>query len=235
MASFTPGITFRDDGTKYSPTDFNNLVDQASLTGLSATNFAGGTAGLIFYGNTAPPLQRGAFWYDTSVGSEGLKVAFISASNASISKWLYLTPRRECIVWTETRVSLGYPLFYNRAGFAIGGHQWVTYDGMRFDRVFYYDAASGPHPLMVIPTESVAGSGPVTCMWAGIVPTAVFGNSPLAAGSFVFTNYATPGTFQDSNQGIPARYHVHGVNTRAGTTPGMILWGGGSAIEDLTP
>ena len=235
MAQFTPGFTFHD-GDKVHPADLNNLIDQASLTGLGATNFAGTGAGLIFYGNTAPPLQRGALWYDTTVGSEGLKVAYISASNGSFARWLYMTPRREGVFWTVSSCSLGFPMFLNRSGFAISGHQWNQFDGCKFDRIFLYDAASGPNGAMVIPTESASASSPVVCAWAGLV-RCTFGNNPLAAKDPVFTNYQTPGTFTAG--GVAASAHVWGVQLEAFSQAGQpanptaILHGAGPAIEDF--
>lgn len=234
-AQFTPGYIF-EETEEVSPTKLNNLVDLATLTGLGVSEFGGGTAGILVYGSTAPPLERGKLWYDTNAGSEGLKFAWVSATNGSVSKWLYATPRRDTLVWTNTAVSMGMPLFIGRPGFRHIGNEFIVFDGSIFPMASSHQGASGADPMMVIPVEHASASRPVQCAWAGFVK-GIFGNSPLTGGNRVHTRFDNPQQFRDDT--IPSRGMTWGIqhlSTAAAVSDvPFTLWGFGPAYEDLSP
>jgi len=235
MAQFTTGYLFGET-EEVTPTKLNNMVDNASMTGLNVTNFAGGTAGVFVYGNTAPPLQRGILWYDTTAGAEGLKYAFVSPSNGSISKWLYLTPKREMICWTPSSASVGYPLYiadkfqtvFNTTA-TLARWRAEGYDGAIFPYIIYEGSPSLSSPAMVIPSENVSGSGPITCIYSGFAQC-IFGNAPLTAGNRLQVHYeeGPSNTFRD-NLGITVRGYTFGISNGLTPPPGQnaaaIIWG----------
>lgn len=240
MATFTPGYTFVD-GEQVTPTKLNNLIDLATLSNLGYSNF-GGSAGVLVYSSTAPPRTNGALWYDTTVGAEGLKYAFVSYSAASISKWLYLTPRRDMVCWTDAACSAHFPMFISRQGFrsngsSTAGSDLVAYDGIPLLKIWsgVTGGATMPNVLMVIPTETASASSPVVCAWAGFIGT-LFSNSPLSRGQpVVYDASSITGYFRSET--YPAKSLTYGMLTQdygaSYSNAASIIWGS-AAYEDRT-
>ena len=235
MPTITLGFSF-NDGDKVSPQSLHALVDQASIAGFALSDF-GGSFTYMSYGSSRPTLARGAIHYDTTAGIEGLVYAFVSASNASVSGWLYATPRRECYCWTASAVSQGTPVFVGARG--VASAEYTVYDGIGFPLINQFSGASGPDAALFITMEAAAPNSPVKCMWAGMVPSSVplncFGGAASAAssGNPLFVDYADPGAFKFGNP--TSRNFIFGVNTLndpAGR--GAVVWGNGPCIEDIS-
>lgn len=196
----TRGYSF---GTReqLTPQKLNNLLDLATVTNFGASNFAGSSNNLqiLTYGNTAPPLVKGALWYNTTTGAEGLYWAFVSASNGSVAAWLCATPSRDMIGWASSNFSAGTSLYVGKQGHAVLGHHYITYDGTIFPLVWPAAGNTGPHPALVVPKTSVSTAGPVVCTWAGFTYLQM-GNSPVGAdGKEIWVDHAGGNTFRDDS------------------------------------
>jgi hypothetical protein len=170
MATITRGYNFQD-GEQLTPGKMNDLVDLATITDVTLSDF-GSALQAFNWGDADPGVSPGGIWYDTGA-DPGCKFAFVSPSNASISDWLYATPRREAIYWTESSVSLGTPMMLYRRGFEEGGAGFKVYDGALLPTVWEQAgsaSASELSPYLVIAMESVGNGSPVKCAWAGLVP-----------------------------------------------------------------
>lgn len=230
----TLGIELQN-GQAISPDNLEDLVELATVSGLEPTDFTDGILGLT-YGNTRPTLTRGRIHYDTTAGLEGLVYSFLSASNGSVTGWLYALPRRECYCWASSSVSAGTPVFIGNPQYVLNGPPFYTvFDGCVFPNVFTYSGASGPNPGFFITMETVEANKPVKCMWAGIVPTSVVvlngTDSRASIASPFFVDYAVAHSVKF---GQPTkRGFVYGVNTLNNATgEGAVVWGTGPVLED---
>lgn len=237
----TPGYRF-DQDEKVSPTKLNNLVDLATVTNIPQDQVISGGGRPPVYSSTAPTLQRGQIWYDTTPGFEGLKYAFISASNASVSKWLYRTPHWDGIFWADSGATLGVPQVLFANSNLTGGLYIIRYDGMMFPRMQPPFSSSTPTAGLtgawVIPMESVTPSNPCVCAQLGYVP-GVF-NAAITAPANVFASGFTPSRLDTYALGSPiARSYVLGTSAApAGSIPGVTLASWlflGCMHMDLTP
>lgn len=224
------------NGEQLTPTKLNELVDTATVSGFALNDFNLGSLQFYTYGNTRPSLSRGAIHYDTTAGMEGIVFAFLSASNGSVSAWLYGLPRRELMCFTHTAVSAFTPMFLGKPN-NVSTQEGIIFDGCIFPQVWQYSTSSGPDAALFVTLESAAASKFVKCMWTGVLPDAVILNgaaSGASVGSPLFIDYSNGGAFK-AGQPTP-RELIFGVNTLNGPTGrGGILWGFGCAIEDLTP
>jgi|SRR5262245_16647179 len=199
----TLGQHFAQD-EQVTPEKLNNLVDLATITNIPLADVLTGPVVPAFYGSTAPTLRRGQMWYDTTPGYEGFKYAFLSASNSSVSKWLYRTPHWDGIFWADSGATLGCPQYLAPADRPSSGNLWVLYDGHMFPRMVPPLPASNPSGsdslACVIPLESVAASRPCVCAIVGMAP----GNflSTITAGHVVISSY-TPTGFLGGFHSLP--------------------------------
>lgn len=222
----TPGYRF-DQDEKVTPTKLNNLVDLATITNIPADQIVGSGARPPVYGSVAPSLTRAQIWYDTTPGFEGLKYAFISASNASIAKWLYRTPHWDGIFWADSGATLGVPQCIFANSNIVGGLFVQRFDGMMFPRIqpvwSNSSATAGLSGAWVIPMESVAAAKPCVCAMMGFTP-GVF-SAPITAPSHVFASGFTPSSFDTFVGTAPvAKSFVLGTLARpAGGIPGVTL------------
>ena len=234
MAQFTRGITFASDEV-VTPTKLNNLVDLGTLTGLGASNFAGGLAGVFFYGPSAPTIVPGRVWYDNGVGREALYWSVQSPSAHSISRWLRAGPwTREGLFWSESAVSLGFPHFLTRGQFFtppgdMFGVEARAFDGLFLPRIWLYNTSSGGNPAVVIPTESTTAAGPVACALAGFFAPR-FGTGPIAAGDPVWISYTSLDRF-GSGSPVATRGYVLGTqfagqSDNDASIKETLFWGG---------
>jgi hypothetical protein len=225
MATFTPGYTFLA-GEQLTPTKLNTLISSAVFTNLTASNFAGSLIQVLIYGNAAPPYALGRLWYDTTSGAEGLKMCFQTPS-ASYSAWLYMTPRREGLFFTNTGVSIGEPLFLQGPPRTTATCAWYQFDGCLFPIVGPQANASGAHPFFVHAMETAAASSIVRCAWAGIVPCINL-NQSWTPGLNLFLGYNL-GTYYDlsTTYSNHAREVCPGLCGENGTdyTAKCLLWG----------
>jgi len=223
-------------GEQLTPTKLNELVDTATVSGFALSDFDLGTLNFYTYGPVRPTLARGAVHYDTTTGAEGIVFAFLSASAASVSSWLYGTPRREIMCFTHTAVSAYTPMFMGKPH-SVSTTEYIIFDGCAFPQIWQYSASSGPDNALFVTLESAAASKFVKCMWTGLLPDAVLlsgSASQASVGSPLFVDYSAGGAFK-ADRPTP-RELIFGVNTLNGTSgTGAILWGFGCAIEDLTP
>jgi len=229
----TLGQTYQQ-GDRVSPTNLNNLVDTATVTGFVPSDF-GSSIAFPSYGPTRPGISLAALHYDTTAGMEGLVYAWKTPSNASLSSWLYAFPRRECFCWASSALSAGTPVFVGRPH--PNGVEFNVYDGAIIPFVWQYSAGSGPDGAFFITLESVLANKPVKCMWSGLLPDSLpllrNAVSGASISSPLFVNYALPGEIR---AGLPtSRNIIFGVNTlNSPTGLGGLLWGNGGVIEDLT-
>lgn len=231
-----PTITLQpplSPGDQLSPTRLHNLVDNAVISGFTASEIGVASSGYSI-GAPRPTLALGRLHYDTTSGLEGLYAAFLSASSASVSGWLCATPRRECYCWAASSVSLGTPVFIGKP--APVGPQYTLYDGHVFPNVWMYTGASGPDAAFFITLESVTANKPVKCMWAGLTPPTLNllnSSSGASIASPLFVNYASPAQL---NSGVPSALNfIFGValgNDPTGRSG--LVWGGGPAIERIS-
>jgi len=228
MAQITLGREFVD-GDQLTPTNMNDLVDAATVTGFLPSDFNLGSVKFFSYGNTRPALTRGAAVFDTTAGLEGMYFAFVSASQGSVAGWLCATPRRELYCWAASAVSLGTPLFIGRPRTFGVGQEYTVFDGCIFPTVYQFTNPSGADAAHFIALESVQPNSPVKCMWAGIIPASL----PLLSGSappqaLLYIDNTAPGRCQAA-QTPSAKSIPIGVPLSGG---GAILWGTGGAIDD---
>lgn len=198
----TPGHNFQQD-EKLTPEKLNNLVDLATVTNIPLADVLTSVVPLT-YGSIAPGLTRGAIWYDTTPGYEGLKYAYLSASNASIAKWLYRTPHWDGVFWADSGATLGCPQYLAPVGNVLGGNLWVQFDGCMYPRIFPPLPSSTPTSTdslaMVIPLESVGASRPCVCAIAGLTPGTFL--STITAGHVNISSY-TPTGFLGGFNSLP--------------------------------
>lgn len=172
MATISRGYTF-SDGETLSPGTMNQLVDNAVLTDITSADL-GSSLYFYNYGDSSPGLSAGQVWYDTTSGVEGLKISYLTPSNASISDWLYVMPRREAYFWAQTSCSMGQALFIGSPKHGYDAGLLVkSYDGavMPYVTPLAADAdATGLSPAVVVAMESRTGAGPVKAAWAGLIP-----------------------------------------------------------------
>lgn len=236
----TPGYRF-DQDEKLTPTKLNNLVDLATITNIPSDQIVGSGARPPVYGSVAPSLTRAQIWYDTTPGFEGLKYAFISASNASVAKWMYRTPHWDGIFWADSGATLGVPqvIFANSNQFGLFVQR---FDGMMFPRIQPVWSSSTPTNgllgAFVIPMESVTAGKPCVCAMMGYVP-GVF-NTNITSPSNVYASGFTPSSFDTFANGVPrAQSYVLGTSAApAGAIPGVTLASWlflGLMHMDLTP
>lgn len=233
--TITLGRAF-SNGEQLTPTKFNQLVDLATITGLVPADFDLSSLQFFTYGPTRPTLMRGAAHYDTTSGLEGMVFAFVSASSASVSTWLYATPRRESMCWASSAISAYTPVFVGKPNSISSSSEYTVFDGTLFTNVWQYSGASGPDSAQFVTVESTPGGAPVKCAWAGMLPDALLLNgasSGASAGSPLFVDYTDPGAFK---AGAPTpKQLIFGVNTRnVSSGAGSLLWGPGAAIENIS-
>lgn len=198
MAKLTRGITFANN-ERLTPAKLNNLINQTVLNDIQSSDFDADFQ-TYYYGPSAPGVTLGRCWYDTTSGSEGLKFAFLSASNASVKGWLHAFPRREAYYWCATSCSLGTPLFVGSRKYEtdLTDRQWTLYDGSIFPNVTPLPAsasAEGLSPAMVVAMESRTGSGPVKAAWCGLIPADVSTAAPSARNA-LFADPTSPARLQ---------------------------------------
>jgi hypothetical protein len=220
-AHATPGYVFTAD-EKVTPDKLNALVDNATISGIPATEVIQAPNKELTYGGAVPALEIGRIHYDTTPGFEGLKYAFATASNASFARWLYRTPHFDGVFWADSGASVGAPQF-------LAGHVrpicWQAFDGHLFPRIQPALSASAPSQCdslqIVIPLESVAASNPVVCAIMGIVP-GKFLTTPLT-GRIVYTSSYTPSGFNAAVNAIPTNRSVIQGMSFPGNDPGVTL------------
>lgn len=229
MLSLQAGYSFTN-GEKVTPAKLHALIDSAAITGLSASHFANSsTCQILYYGPTAPSPYLGRLWYDTTPGSEGLKYAFVSPSNASISAWLYRTPRLECMcLLASSAVSQGATLFIPHT--LVGQPSTAVYDGLVLPLVEQVANATFPGSAYFVAAESAQGLGSaVKCIAMGPAPNTVFGNTVTNLQGALFTygsgllasnNYkqnreSALGLIVNGGDGSVARATVHFFGTPA--------------------
>lgn len=198
----TPGVIFAQD-EKVTPEKLNNLVDLATVTNIPIADVLTSVVPPT-YGSTAPGFTRGAIWYDTIPGYEGLKYAYLSASNASVTRWLYRTPHWDGVFWADSGATLGMPQYLAPVGSPLAGNLWVQFDGCMYPRIFPPLPSSTPTSTdslaMVIPLESVGASRPCVCAICGLVPGVFL--STITAGLVVSSSY-TPTGFLGGFNSLP--------------------------------
>lgn len=231
MPRISLGFSFRD-GDRVSPESLHRLIDEATVSGFNAADLGISVGSVPSYGSTRPTLARGRIHYDTTAGLEGLYYAFLSASAASVSRWLCATPYRSCVCWAASAVSAYTPVFIGRPG-VDGNAEFVAFDGMMFPAVWQFSGASGPDAAHFITLESAGNNSPVLCAWAGVVPGVNLTDTASGAstGSALLVDYAAPGAYKAGAR--PARSLQFGVFSQSSTV-GAVLWGTGCAIEDIS-
>lgn len=216
MATFSKGYTFKTT-EQLSPAKMNSLINDGSLGDITEDDI-GGDFGFYSHGDTAPSVSMApSVWYDTTPGAEGLKYNYWSPSNASISAWLYATPRREAYYYCSSPVSMGTPLFV----FKVGEAGWSDYDGLSLPTVWLAGDRSEITPACVVAMESVAAAGPVKCAWSGIIPADTFG-SQVSLGDLLYVDPDAPtkfktGSFNPWARGLVSHWTLDGASgaTRA--------------------
>lgn len=216
MATFSRGYTF-GSAEQLTPQKMNQLINDGSLSNITEADI-GGDFAFYYHGDTAPSVSMSpGVWYDTTPGSEGLKYYYWSPSNASISSWLYATPRREAYYYCSSPVSMGTPLFVFKSDSA----GWSDYDGLSLPTVWLAGDRSELTPAVVVAMESVAAAGPVKCAWSGIVPADTFG-SQVSLGDLLYVDPDAPtkfktGSFNPWARGLIAHWTFDGASgaTRA--------------------
>lgn len=239
-ARIIPGYHFGQN-EQVSPAKLNRILDLAQIVDIPIADVVPATSKELVYGGSTPALERGRIHYDITPGFEGLKWAFISASFASISRWLYRTPHLDGIFWADSGATYGLPQY-------IAGHvAWTgcffkLYDGCIFPRVLPAEPASDPivpHNLgMVIPLESRTSPGPIAAAVRGIVPGVWLGTA--ASNGMVYSSSYTPTGFNAVVDTIPVNQSaIFGVlSAPPGGVPGITLpswlyWG--TALQDSKP
>jgi len=226
------------DGETLTPAKLHNLIDGATLAGFTRGDFDQSSL-FLGYGSSRPSVSNtGQLFYDTTPGLEGAYFGFASASNCSVCGWLCAMPRRECYVFCGTAASAGTPLFLGSGPGFSTGEFFTCYDGSFFPKAEPFTGASGPDAVMFLTLESSAGSGPVKCMWAGLVPDTLNLNllngaaSAASVGASLFVDYAEPAQFKFGSP--TSRNFIFGVNTLNNSTgAGALIWGAGPVIEDI--
>lgn len=190
MADITRGHTF-NDGDRLTPDNLNALVNSSQVKNIASTELGSGLV-LPVWGASAPSLIGGRMWFDTTSGQEGLKYAFVSPSNASISGYCYATPRREAYFWAATTVSMGAPLFLGAPRQFTDSRGYIEYDGVLLPIAAPAHAADpfSITPALVVATES-GGPGPIRCAWSGLIPALIFG-SGASLGSTLSIDHSAP-------------------------------------------
>jgi len=235
-ATATPGYIF-EATEKVTPAKLNALVDNATISGIPSSEVIVAPNKELTYGGSVPALEKGRIHYDTTPGFEGLKFAFVSASNASVARWLYRTPHFDGIFWADSGASMGAPQY-------LAGHVrpicWQAFDGHLFPRIQPALPSSAPSQVdslqMVVPLESVGASRPVVCAILGLVP-GKFLTTPLT-GRIVYSSSYTPMGFDAAVNAIPVnRSVIHGMSFPGGspdvTLPSWILTG--PLFQDSAP
>ena len=220
----TPGYSFTVN-EKVTPDKLNKLVDLATYTGVSVSEVVSSGGRCLDYGSVAPTLERGHIWFDTTPGFEGLKSAFLTASNASFARWLYRTPHWDGVFWAESGATYGIPQFLG--GFdnwKNGYYNFQLFDGHAFPRIVPANPAAGEvlpfnNLVCVVPLESRSDPGPVVAAIGGLVP-GVFDKSTITLGSFVCVPNVSPGLFTTfQNTGPAVRSLLLGIVMSTAASP----------------
>lgn len=240
MAHLTKGYTF-SEGEQLTPEKMNTLLNNAGVTEISGADLTvEGSA--LRYGPTVPSVSPGLLWYSTTAGHQGLYFGSRSSSNASVSGWIGLMPRREVFVMATTTVSFGNPLFIGpRPG--DDNERFARYDGSFFlygipfynrDESIFGTSNTVPPGGALISMESRMGCGIVRAAWAGIVPAPTPGTN-VSLGHVFSVNIADPETPRNF---ITAQSNVLGValqnapNTGTSEAP-WLMWGGPGLFTDI--
>lgn len=190
MATFTRGYSFGST-EQLTPAKMNQLINDGSLADISEADI-GGDFAFYHHGDTAPSVSMSpGVWYDTTPGQEGLKFYHWSPSNASLSAWLYATPRREAYYYCSSPVSMGTPLFVSKVNEA----GWSDYDGLSLPTVWLAGDREEITPTVVVAMESVAQAGPIKCAWTGVIPADTFG-SQVSLGDLLYIDPDAPTKFK---------------------------------------
>lgn len=246
MATLKRNFVIRD-GERISPSKLNSLITETTVEGLSSEDL-GTSLGGVFYGDTDPGVTYGRIWWDTTAAApEGLKVAFVTPSNASLASWLYRTPRTEAYFWTATRVSLGTPLYLSRRrtqAETTNEMMHELYDGYAFPYVYpstaAHSSASEASPYVIVALESAAADSPVKCAWSGIVPC-IPHETHVSLGHALHLDYTradklAAGTL---DSGYLTQLHgvvLHETDVDPDDPPqAFLLWGSGAGYQDITP
>lgn len=189
-ARITPGYHF-GPFEQVTPTKLNNMVDLATIDQIPATDIFGSSQCVPpVFGGATPALHAGQLHYDTTPGFEGLKWAFVSASNGSVARWLYRTPHLDGIFWAASGATQGSPQVI--ASY-IRPIAFQIFDGHAFPIIVPLLTNNSAPSLSdcletVIPLESRAAAGPVVAAMRGIVPgkfiDAITGNGLVYISSY---------------------------------------------------
>lgn len=206
-ATAIPGYRFTQ-GEQVTPTKLNQMVDLAQIINIPGSEVVLTPNKELSYGGATPALERGRVHYDTTPGYEGLKYAFVSASSASVARWLYRTPHVDGVFWAASGSTLGLPQIL--AGFA-KPFPAQLYDGCLFPLIHpLLGVASGSslsdNLQLLIPLEGRSSPGPVACAIMGLVP-GVFGATPASLG-LLFLDSTDPTSIRNNLHTIPALWSL---------------------------
>lgn len=233
-----PGYQFSAE-EQVTPTKLNRMVDLATVYNIPATEFTGGGFQPLAYGSVTPTLARGVIHYDTTPGYEGLKYAFVSASNASVARWLYRTPHFDGIFWAVSGATMALPqvlaAFIKPACFNIYDGNWFPYIHPLLGAASH--ASLSDNCQVLIPLESRADPGPVACAMLGLVPGA-FAATPVSGGliyinSFDPVGLATALNTLPVNRSIVVGLGAYPAALPSATNPSWLF--AGTLLQDAKP